>query len=338
MVVPMMRLGRLFRREAAQPAAVAAARVAWAATTDRLPFANLGDALSPVIVAALTGGAVAHAEFDEPVERLAAIGTIGQALRRGTVHVWGTGLDRNLWPKDAAGRLAAAAGNFKVHATRGPLTRAVLIEAGLEVPPIYGDPALLLPHLFALSPSPTCELGVIPHLSELDREAPDAGPKATHRRYEIPAEFAGTVRLIHTWTQANTPALFERIAQILACKRILSKSLHGLIIAEAFGIPALYIGARGQGPRPCDLREAGHGVDHRFADYYLGTGRPAVWSYVQRQAEPTDWAAAIAAIDAHAKPLHFDPQPLIDAFPLPRHWSAPLPTDPLPDWLKEIDL
>ncbi|RJF94488.1 polysaccharide pyruvyl transferase family protein [Oleomonas cavernae] len=335
----MMRLGRLFRRETVAPAADAAVRVAWAAATAQVPFANLGDALSPVIVAALTGVAVAHADFDEPVERLAAVGTIGHALRGGLVHLWGTGLDRNLWPKNEGGDLRRApAPGFRVHATRGPLTRAVLMEAGLDAPAVYGDPVLLLPHLFALTPRSQYELGVIPHLSELDRQGPDARPKAEHRRYHIPSDAGATVRLIHTWTAPRVTALFERIAEILSCRRILTKSLHGLIIAEAFGIPALYIGARGRGPRRCDLAQAGHGVDHRFADYYLGTGRRQVWCYVQRQAEPTDWADAIAAVDAHAQPVVFDPAPLIDAFPLPRHWSAPLPTAPLPDWLKEIEL
>lgn len=332
----MMHLGRLFRRdEAADPAAQAAVRVSWAATTREAPCANLGDALSPVIVGALTGGRVVHADFDAPVERLAAVGTIGHALRGGRLHFWGTGLDRNLWPRDESGQLCRTPGEVKVHATRGPLSRAVLIEAGFDAPAIYGDPVLLLPHLFAFEPvEPVFDLGVIPHLSELDSVMLEAVPKPEFRRYEVPEG----IRLLHTWTAARPQALFERIDQIRACRRILSKSLHGLVIAEAFGIPALYIGAKGRGAKSCDLMDARHGVDHRFADYYLGTGRQQVWSYVQRQSEPTDWGDVIAAIDAHAQPLSFDPAPLLDAFPLPRRWSAPVPATSLPMPLREISL
>ncbi len=285
----------------------------------------------------MTGGAVSHADFDAPMERLAAVGTIGHALSRGTVHLWGTGLDRNLWPKAAGGGLAPARGTLKVHATRGPLTRAVLAEAGIDAPAVYGDPVLLLPRLFRLQAVPSCELGVIPHLSELDGNTPEARPKAACRRYEVAAGMADSIRVIHTWTRPEVPALFGRIAEILSCRRILSKSLHGLVIAEAFGIPALYIGAKG-GARLCDLDQPGHGVDHRFADYFLGTGRRQVWCYGQRQGEPTDWAAAIAAVDAHAAPPVFDPAPLVEAFPLPRRPSPPWPADALPGWLKELSL
>lgn len=265
--------GRLFGRDGAAGPSLRPApelAVTWAATTKTVLSANLGDALSPVIVAGLSGRRVRHAHFDEDVERIAALGTIGQDLHGGILHLWGTGAQRRLWPVDGEGRPRHPGGIFHVHATRGPLTRAVLRDAGIEAPEVYGDPAPLLPRLFPMTPEPVHDLGIIPHVSELDAVSPDARPKADILRYRIPPEMAGRVRLIPTWTLAEPVALFACIRRILSCRRIISASLHGLVIAEAFGIPALALGKKGRGATAWDLTGPCDGLDHRMIDYGLG--------------------------------------------------------------------
>lgn len=334
-------LGRLLGRDgAAAPSARPASEIAvtWAATTATVCSANLGDALSPVIVAALSGQRIRHAHFDENVERIAALGTIGQHLQGGTLHLWGTGAQRRLWPTDSGGRLRHPGGVFHVHATRGPLTRAVLIDAGIEAPEVYGDPALLLPRLFPMTPRPEYELGIIPHVSELDAASADARPKADILRYQIPSGMAEGIRLIPTWTEADPAALFDCIGRILSCRRIISASLHGLAIAEAFGIPALALSKKGRGATEWDLTGPCVGLDHRMVDYGLGSGRFRLTTYGRRQANETDWADAIAAVDHFARPPEFDPEPLLAAFPFRDRNAGPIDVAALPGHIAEIRL
>lgn len=334
-------LGRLLGRGGAvAPLSRQAPEIAvtWAATTPTVRCANLGDALSPVIVAALSGRPVRHAHFDEDVERIAALGTIGQDLHGGILHLWGTGAQRRLWPVDGEGRPRHPGGIFHVHATRGPLTRAVLLDAGIEAPPVYGDPALLLPRLFPMVPRPEYDLGVIPHVSELDAASPDARPKADILRYRIPAALAGRIRPIPTWTAAEPAALFACIRAILSCRRIVSASLHGLVIAEAFGIPALALGKKGRGATDWDLTGPCDGLDHRMVDYGLGSGRTRLTTYGRRQNIETDWADAMAAVDRFARPPEFDPEPLLAAFPFKGEAVEPTDVAALPRHIAEIRL
>lgn len=334
-------LGRLLGRDGAaarSPSPAPEIAVTWAATTAAVGCANLGDALSPVIIAALSGRRVRHAHFDEDAERVAAVGTIAHNLRGGTLHLWGTGAQRRLWSVDGDGRWLHPGGDFHVHATRGPLTRAILTDAGIEAPEVYGDPVLLLPQLFPMTPRPVHELGVIPHVSELDAASPDAKPKPEISRYRIPEAMADRVRLIPTWTLAEPAALFDCIGQILSCRRILSASLHGLVIAEAFGIPALALGKRGRGATEWDLTGPCDGLDHRMVDYGLGSGRTRLTTYARRQVNETDWADVIDSIDRFARPLEFDPEPLLAAFPFRGGETGPIDVAALPGHIAEIRL
>ncbi|PWR21256.1 polysaccharide pyruvyl transferase family protein [Zavarzinia aquatilis] len=315
-------------------------RLAWAATNKQVTFANLGDAISPLIVSMVAGGRpVVHAHFRENGERLAAIGTIGHALAGGALHIWGAGSDRKLWPRDEAGQLTRPEGDIRVYATRGPMTRSLMLEAGIgDIPPVYGDPALLLPLLFDLKREPEYDLGIIPHFTELDGIGPQAHPLADNVRYGIPPEFQGRVRLLTTWTEPTPTALFDRMTEILSCRRIISRSLHGIVIAEAFGIPTIAMAAKGRGATACDLRGEGHGVDHRFVDYFLGTDRPDVTVYARRTSQATDWHDVMAAIDRFARPLEYDAKPLLDAFPWRAGPVGPLPVAALPRSIWEIRL
>jgi pyruvyltransferase len=55
----------------------------------------------------------------------------------------------------------------------------------------------------------------------------------------------------------------EVVDKICSCKEIVSSSLHGIIIAEAYGIPATY----------ASYSNKVIGGDFKFRDYLLGTGR-----------------------------------------------------------------
>ncbi|MEO1470597.1 MAG: polysaccharide pyruvyl transferase family protein, partial [Pseudomonadota bacterium] len=278
------------------------------------PYINVGDALSPVMVALVSGrpvrrvGMARHgrdpaASAGERPDRMAAIGTIGQNLRRGTVVAWGTGCSPHANPLEPGPkRPYAPPGDTRLvlAATRGPYAARLL--AGGAPPAIpHGDPALLLPLFHRPPVAARHALGVVLHLSELADRGFEAVAKPGLARY-APAPGEG-VRLITMVAPPGIDAIADKIDEIRACRRIVSTSLHGIAIALAYGIPCLYLGA---GPGGAGLREAAldpggaawpQGVNARFPDLYagLGAGRMAWWC--QPKGERTDWARLAAAVE-----------------------------------------
>lgn len=108
-------------------------------------------------------------------------------------------------------------------AVRGPRTRDVLIDKGYDVPEVYGDPALLLPRYFNPIVEKKYALGVIPHYTD----------------FKIVNEFFKNhpqVKIIDMMTDD----VESKTIEFLECERIISSSLHGVILSHTFGIPAVW--------------------------------------------------------------------------------------------------
>lgn len=161
--------------------------------------------------------------------KLLMVGSIMSALRERDV-VLGAGCIR---PRVIVKK------NVTFLAVRGPRTRG-LIE-GSRVPEIYGDPALLLPLIYNPSVDIEHDIGIIPHY--IDK--PVAKIKEGQFFIDVQAPWQEVVR------------------HIKSCERIISSSLHGLIIAEAYGIPVEWV-------RYSDKIIGGN---FKYHDYLLGTGR-----------------------------------------------------------------
>jgi len=195
---------------------------------------NLGDAISPLIVAHLSGRPVVHAG-DRQRGKLVATGSIINRARDGDV-VWGSGaMDAEMRPRGT---------RILVTAVRGPRTAARLRGLGIECPEVYGDPGTLLPRLFPrpADSRPRYRLGIIPH--HTDREL-------------VSVDDPG-VRLIDIMAP---PEAF--VAALWECERVVSSSLHGIIFAESYGIPADWV----------EFSDRVLGEGFKFADYFEGTGR-----------------------------------------------------------------
>jgi len=201
---------------------------------------NVGDYLSPLTVQRMLdrfGWRIADKRPDRG--RLLAIGSVLHFARDGDV-VWGAGVN---------GKVPEHRHRFEqldVRAVRGPLTRDFLLRRGVDCPAVYGDPALLMPALFpefrVADPDTMAEYVVIPHLND------------------SPARWVAEVDAGHIlWPTAHWKRFVRRI---LASRLVISASLHGLVIAEAYGIPARA------------LRLAEGEPQFKYADYYLGTDRP----------------------------------------------------------------
>ncbi len=202
-------------------------------------FTNFGDYLSLKLLERIVGRPIrvyVKKKVDE--RKLLAIGSIFYFAADNDV-IWGSGINgKTLLKSDYK------FSKLDVRAVRGPLTRAFLKDHfNIDCPEIYGDPALLLPFFFPefkKREEPTHEYVIIPHFSETH-----LFPKS---------EYENVVYASESW--------LDIIEKILDSKLVISSTLHGIIVAEAFGIPARL------------LRVTENEKIFKFQDYYHGTGRP----------------------------------------------------------------
>lgn len=293
--------------------------LSWAGATTDMDYLNWGDALSPVMVALMSSLPIRRVPTKSRSVRLGAVGTIGHGFDDGTIFFWGTGSSN--WKNPGAPEADRVPFQFSpgtkvtVTATRGRWSKK-LLGGGPQT--AFGDPVWLLPRFYRPEVEKTHELGVILHLSELDGRALDAGAAEHVVRARIPEAYRGKIRIINTLTRIDAEGLKDKTDEILSCKRIVSTSLHGMVVAESYGIPCLYFAPRGT--------EAGSGfrveplgaewLDLRIRDLYTGIGRTRLPMYVQPRDQESDWAAVMAAIDRHWKPVTIDEEALMNAFPV----------------------
>lgn len=217
--------------------------VANAVRGDRVPLfwcegANWGDALSPVLVERLSGAAVVPAHGLH-LDRFLVVGSIlGSANER--AEVWGSGFIRE--GETVEGPPKA------VHAIRGPLSRKALLSQGIDCPEIYGDPALLLPMFMDPNVEKRYSVGVIPHYIDKQQSC----------IRECLADPAIIIIDIES-------GLEEFVRAVKSCDLILSSSLHGLICADAYGIPRAWV----------RFSDAVEGRGFKFQDYGLAIGEAA---------------------------------------------------------------
>ncbi|MBS0652715.1 MAG: polysaccharide pyruvyl transferase family protein [Verrucomicrobia bacterium] len=203
----------------------------------KLGFSNFGDALSEAIIERVLGHGIPITNDPSCArQKLLGIGSIMHYAQDNDI-VWGTGVN---------GTASAQSYRFTqldVRAVRGPLSREFLLKRGIACPEVYGDPTLLFPLLFPefqKPADPQYEFIVIPHFSDeaLFKDCPNMVSVKEH------------------WSVV--------VQKILNSKFVISSALSGIIIAEAFGIPA----------RLLQIDNKSNTEDlFKYTDYYLGTNR-----------------------------------------------------------------
>ena len=127
---------------------------------------------------------------------------------------------------------------------RGKKTKEFCDRYGVSCPEIYGDLALLLPLIYKASPpalphregaSKKYRLGIIPHVVYLHHPVIE----------EIKEKHADEILIIDL---AHYKKWTDIIDQICSCERILSSSLHGLIVSDAYQILNCWIKLSGKIP------------------------------------------------------------------------------------------
>lgn len=295
--------------------------LAWAGSTMAMDYLNIGDALSPVMVALMSGQDVQRLPTKTQALRMGCVGTIGHGFSGGEVFFWGTGSSRWTNPSaPAAERLEfeiTPDSSFTVTATRGPVSENILTGRGEGTVGVYGDPVWLLPRFYNPTVEKKWKLGVIVHLSELSDRDPEAHLRAELLRYQIPLEMRDDIRIINTVSAIDIQGIRGKIDEILACERIVSTSLHGMVFAESYGIPCLHFPSTGAesglGVRDLHSDEV---LDLRIVDLYRGLGLSSLPVYTQPHGEQTDWHDLTKSIDEAWQLRRLDEQALIDAFPV----------------------
>jgi len=204
---------------------------------------NFGDWLSPILCEGLSGRPVVHAKPNKC--DLIAVGSILQRAKHGRlrrrIHVWGSGFIENC---------GETRSYHYYHAVRGHKTANLLKGHQMKT---LGDPGLLcdllLPEYQKIAKQ--CLLGVVPHYKD----------QKDTRLHKFADENAH-VRIIDVLSPGE-----DFLRQVASCEFILSSSLHGLITADAFGIPNAWI----------KLSDKVRGQDFKFHDYYsvFGIACPA---------------------------------------------------------------
>lgn len=200
---------------------------------------NLGDIINPYLVEKLTG---IPPKFSTASPRLLAIGSIIKWARSGDM-VWGSG---------ASSSEQVINTEAQYRAVRGPLTRNLILKQGGDCPEIYGDPAWLLPKVFKNENMKRYKVGLIRHF--------------THK--DVMLDISDDVLEIDI-IRSSSEDIEEFLKSILSCECIISTSLHGVIIANAYNIPVKFA------MMSASARQI-HGDGMKFEDYFLSVGRKSI--------------------------------------------------------------
>ncbi len=233
---------------------------------------NLGDALAPIIVNWMLRGKEDLSNTKKRVHLL----TIGSLIGGGKFDavVWGTGImDSTNFTRMVKNSHFV---KYDIRALRGPITKDFLYTAGYNVNDIaLGDPGILMPLIYSPETSnKKYKYSVIYHLMD-DKKIED-------ERFH--------------YINIKTDDYRNFIDEIVSSEIVISASLHGIILAEAYGIPAIFLN-----------KEVSSQI-FKYIDWYFSTGR-----YNIKMAESLDEAIELTPMDLPV--LDEMQQELIRTFP-----------------------
>lgn len=183
---------------------------------------NFGDDLNYYMLLELTGKKIINYNdiYIHKAIHYCCIGSILDSLANSRSIIWGAGfiLDETTIKENP----------LKVCAVRGKLSRKRLVSLGVDCPPIYGDPVLLLPLVYTpVNRKRKFVLGMIPHVDDLDNPM----------IFDLASKYKD-VKIIKLNKYKHWHNIIDEINQ---CEYIISSSLHGLIVADAYGIPNTWV-------------------------------------------------------------------------------------------------
>lgn len=136
----------------------------------------------------------------------------------------------------------------KVLAVRGKLSRQFLLEQGVECPEVYGDPALLLPLFYKPKKKKRYKLGIVAHIYD------ESNPLVQRLKG------SNDVIIISLQSYENWLHVIDKICE---CELILSSSLHGIIVSDAYDIPNAWV----------EFSDKVVGNGFKFRDYFSSVSK-----------------------------------------------------------------
>lgn len=203
---------------------------------------NLGDDLSEVIVSAVL--AQKGLSLETKVKKKKHLYAVGSIVSMGyqNATVWGSGFLEDLsWIRRLVHHYPFR--KLDIRAVRGPLTRDLLLKLGHKCPEVYGDPGILMPYVYMPeSIQKEEDYILIPHFSK-------------EKEYR---ELYGDEHIVSMITNDYK----DVVNKICSARKVISSSLHGIILAETYGTNAVF------------LKDRGNNKDFKYIDYYSSTLRP----------------------------------------------------------------
>lgn len=214
----------------------------WCPPRALLKHYNWGDDINLILPELISGKKVIPKRFTLLARgrvNYLCVGSIVAQLSNNKGIIWGSGA--------ISSEMKLHETPLKVCAVRGPLTRKFLIDQGVECPEVYGDPALLFPRYYHPSIVKKFRLGIIPHYCDKDN--------LLLKGYKSMKD----VTILDIQNYGSWSAFIDRVNE---CEFILSSSLHGVILADAYGIANCWV-------------EFSEEIDKsfKFQDYYLSVGK-----------------------------------------------------------------
>ena len=196
---------------------------------------NFGDKLTPYLIEKISGKKCVWSPPESDVLKYLVTGSILNWEIKNSIS-WGCGLAS----KDDR------VGVTGVTMVRGLISKYIAILGGFKNKITIGDPALLLPRFYTPPVTKKYQLGVFCHYIDTDVIS-----------YNLLSQFPDDVVLINPLGDIE-----EVIDLVCSCHRVISNSLHGLIVADAYGIPSRWV--------KFSDRILGDGT--KYMDYYSSIG------------------------------------------------------------------
>lgn len=188
--------------------------------------ANFGDWIGPWLISMKTGKiAINSRHIGKVPQTIFSVGSVIHHLKsiNEKTIVWGSGLikpldRRNTWHLKKKIKLVKFSG------VRGRLTQSELVnKLGLNIPDVLGDPALLLPRYYQPKSQAKIRISLCPHIQH-------------HEEFKNKFKQYNDINVVDLKRDPR-----DVIDDIVNSEICISSSLHGLIIAQAYGIPWIWL-------------------------------------------------------------------------------------------------
>lgn len=196
---------------------------------------NFGDKLTPYLIEKISGKKCIWSPPESDILKCAVTGSILNWEMKNAI-AWGVGL-------------ASREDHVKIEKiamVRGEISKYISILEGVQNEIVVGDPALLLPIYYTPKVEKKYKLGIFPHYIDSDVIV-----------YNLLNRIPNDVVIIYALDDIE-----KTIDLICSCERVISSSLHGLVVADAYRIQSKWV--------KFSDRILGDGT--KYMDYYSSIG------------------------------------------------------------------